>query len=136
MTLVVTSGYFDPLHVGHIKHFLAAKALGDKHIVILNSDENCKAKKGYVFMPFEEKLEIIKNLRCVDMVVKCIDIDGSCAKTLECVHPDIFAKGGDRNIDNIPESERMVCKRLGIKVVNAVGGEKIQSSSKLVEGVK
>ena len=130
--IVATGGGFDPLHIGHIRLFKAAKKLGTKLIVILNSDRFLIEKKGYVFMPFEERKEIIENLKDIDVVIDCIDGDQSVARTLKQIQPDIFAKGGDRNIDNIPEAERKVCKELGIKVVSLVGGTKVQSSSDLV----
>jgi len=134
--IVAVSGGFDPLHIGHLRHFKAAKKLGDELVVILNSDDFLMKKKGYVFMPYVQRKEMIENYRSiVDRVVRCVDEDNTVADTLEIIKPDIFAKGGDRNIDNIPGIEKVVCKRLGIKVVSLVGGEKVQSSSQLVENV-
>ena len=129
-TIVVTSGGYDPIHVGHIRCFKEAKKLGDKLIVILNTDKFLKRKKGHVFMPYKERKEIIESVGCVDRVIKCIDEDQSVCKTLESLNPNIFAKGGDRNLGNIPEKE--VCERLGIEMVFNVGGGKIQSSSWLI----
>ncbi len=131
MIIVATSGGYDPLHIGHIRCFKEAKKLGDKLIVILNSDKFLKKKKGYVFMPYKERKEIIESVKYVDKVVGCVDKDQTVCKTLELLKPDIFAKGGDRNLKNIPEKE--VCERLGIKMVFNVGGGKIQSSSWLVD---
>lgn len=130
MITVVTSGGYDPIHIGHIRCFKKAKKLGDKLIVILNTDKFLKKKKGYIFMPYYERKEIIESIKYVDKVVRCIDKDQSVCKTLESLNPDIFAKGGDRNLGNIPEKE--VCERLGIKMVFTVGGGKIQSSSWLI----
>ena len=135
MKTVATCGGFDPIHIGHIRLFNAARKLGDRLVVILNSDAFLIKKKGYAFMPWAERREIIINLKSVDWVIECVDRDQTVARTLELIKPDILAKGGDRNIDNIPKSERDVCKRLGIEVVSLVGGEKVQSSSQLVENV-
>jgi len=132
--VVTVSGGFDPLHFGHVRMFNYAKKLGDKLIVILNSDKFLMKKKGHVFMGFEERKEIIENIKAVDKVVPCIDKDQTVRKTLEKIKPDISANGGDRTKDNIPEKE--VCNRLGIKMVFNVGGEKIQSSSWLVNKLK
>jgi cytidyltransferase-like protein len=131
--VVAVCGGFDPVHVGHIRHFREAKALGDELVVILNSDEWLERKKGYVFMPFKERKQILESIRYVDRVVPYVeDPTGSVAKTLEKLKPDIFAKGGDRTISNIPKSEIETCKRLGIKIVQGVGGAKIASSSWLL----
>jgi len=134
MKTVVASGYFDPLHIGHIRYLREAKKLGDKLIVILNNDKQAKLKKGRSFMPVNEREEILKSLEFVDEVVISKDEDLSVCKTLEMLKPDIFAKGGDRTIDNIPEKE--ICEKFGIKMVFGVGGEKIQSSSWLIANVK
>jgi cytidyltransferase-like protein len=134
--VVAVCGGFDPIHVGHIKHFRDAKRLGDILVVMLNTDDWLTKKKGYIFMSFEERKEIIESIRYVDKVTPVIDANGSVAKTLEQLKPNIFAKGGDRTIDNIPESEINVCERLGIKIVFGVGGGKVQSSSWLIDKMK
>jgi len=134
--VVAVCGGFDPIHVGHIKHFRDAKKLGDILVVMLNTDDWLTKKKGYIFMSFEERKEIIESIRYVDKVTPVIDTDGSVAKTLRKLKPDIFAKGGDRTMDNIPESEINVCERLGIKIVFGVGGGKIQSSSWLIDKMR
>jgi cytidyltransferase-like protein len=132
--VVAVCGGFDPIHVGHIRHFKEAKSLGDELVVILNSDDWLRRKKGYVFMSFEDRKEIIESIGCVDSVVPYVeDQTGSVAKTLEKLKPDIFAKGGDRTISNIPKSEIETCRRSGIKIVEGVGGGKIESSSWLLE---
>ncbi len=129
---VAVSGGFDPIHAGHIKHLKHAKKLGDELVVILNTDEFLKWKKGYFFMPFSERKKIIESIKFVDRVVRCIDKDQSVAKTLERLKPDIFAKGGDRTMENIPQKEKAVCSKLGIKMVLGVGGGKTESSSWLI----
>jgi len=128
--VVAVSGGFDPIHIGHIEMLNQARKLGDKLVVILNSDRFLKNKKGYVFMKFKERKAIIENIKSVDKVIPCIDKDQTVCKTLEKLKPDIFANGGDRTRDNIPEVA--VCKKLGIKMIFNVGGKKIQSSSWLV----
>lgn len=134
--VVAVCGGFDPIHVGHIKHFREAKKLGDILVVMLNTDDWLTKKKGYIFMSFEERKEIIESIRYVDKVTPVIDTNESVAKTLEQLKPNIFAKGGDRTIDNIPESEINVCERLGIKIVSGVGGGKVQSSSWLIDKMR
>jgi cytidyltransferase-like protein len=128
--VVVTSGYFDPLHVGHIECLELAKELGDKLVVIVNNDRQSIIKKGREFMPFKERVKIIKSLRVVDEVFESIDEDSSVCKSLAFLHPQIFAKGGDRNIGNIPEKE--VCDKYNIKIVDGLGA-KIQASSELIK---
>jgi len=134
--VVVVSGYFNPLHIGHIRYFKEAKKLGTKLIVIINTDEQAKLKGSFRFMKTEERAEIVSSLRFVDDVVISIDKDKTVCKTLELIKPDIFAKGGDSTLDNIPDSEKEVCERLGIKMVLGMGGGKIQSSSWLISKCK
>lgn len=132
--IVVVSGGFDPLTIGHIKYFKSAKQLaGDKGrvILILNTDKFLMKKKGYVFMLYNERKEILQAIKYIDKVVRCRDKDQSVCKTLASVNPDIFAKGGDRTLGNIPEKD--ICKKLGIGMEFGVGGGKIQSSSWLVK---
>ncbi|MDO8564035.1 MAG: adenylyltransferase/cytidyltransferase family protein [Nanoarchaeota archaeon] len=107
-----------------------AKKLGDKLIVIVNNDKQAALKKGKEFMPFKERVEIIKSIKWVDEVFPSIDEDRTVCKSLEALNPDIFAKGGDRMAGEIPEGE--VCRRLGIKIIDGLG-EKIQSSSTLIK---
>ena len=128
--VVCASGYFDPIHRGHIEYLELAKKLGDKLIVILNNEEQTKQKKGFVFMPTEDKRAILMALRFVDHVVISIDEDQTQCRTLEMLKPDIFAKGGDRYANEIPEAG--VCKRLGVKIVDGLGA-KLQSSSALIK---
>ena len=128
---VAVSGGFDPIHVGHVRMIREASKLG-KVIVILNNDDFLMRKKGFVFMPLEERKELLENIKGVESVFVSIDEDDSVNKSLEAVKPDIFANGGDRKAENeIRESE--VCKRLGIELVFNVGGGKVQSSSWLTQ---
>jgi len=129
--VVATSGYFNPLHIGHLHCIQAARKLGTKLIVIVNNDEQVKVKGSVAFMPEKERMEIVKALKSVDEVILSIDKDKTVCKSLELIKPDIFAKGGDRILDNIPEVP--VCEKLGIKMVFGVGGGKIQSSSWLIK---
>src|SRR3989344_7444268 len=116
--VVAASGYFDPVHLGHIEYLKKAKELGDKLIVIVNNDKQTEMKKGKEFMPFKERLEIVKSLKFVDEVFPSIDEDSSVCKSLERVKPNIFAKGGDRFISEIPETK--ICRELGIKIVDGL----------------
>ena len=136
--IVAVSGGFDPMHIGHIRLFKAAKKLGEKLTVILNNDNWLGKKKGSVLMPEKERKEIIEALRCVDEVVltghKENPEDMSICAELKKIKPDIFANGGDRKKNNVPEVE--ICKKLGIKMAWNVGGEKIRSSSELLKKYK
>jgi D-beta-D-heptose 7-phosphate kinase/D-beta-D-heptose 1-phosphate adenosyltransferase len=132
--VVAVSGGFDPIHAGHVRMFKEAKKLGTKLVVILNNDNWLSKKKGYVFMSEGERKEIIRALLDVDEVIvtrhEKDDEDVSVCKALEEVRPNIFANGGDRKADNIPEYR--LCNKLDIKMVFNIGGGKIQSSSELV----
>ena len=134
--VVAVSGGFDPIHIGHVRMFARARALGDELVVILNNDNWLKKKKGFSFMPERERKEVIEALRVVDRVVltkhKPNDPDTSVSRSLRAVKPDIFANGGDRKLDNIPEVA--VCDALGCAMVFNIGkGGKIQSSSWLLK---
>ena len=131
--VVCASGYFDPIHRGHIEYLQLAKKLGDKLVVILNNESQTKQKKGFMFMPIEDKIAILRSIRFVDDVVVSIDKDQTQCATLTKIRPDIFAKGGDRYANEIPEAK--VCADLGIKIVDGLG-EKVQSSSSLIKHVK
>jgi len=133
-TIVINSGYFDPLHVGHLECMELSKKLGDKLVIILNNDKQCILKKGKAFMPQEEKKKILESLKYVDKVFISIDKDASICESIKVIaekykgHKIIFAKGGDRFVYEIPETK--LCRELGIKVVDGLG-EKIKSSSEL-----
>ena len=128
--IVCVSGYFNPLHAGHIEYFEQSKKLGDKLVVIVNNDKQSILKKGTSFMPEEERLKIIRSLKIVDMAVLSIDEDRTVCKTLKSIRPHIFTNGGDQFNDIIPEKE--ICKDLGIELLDGMGN-KIQSSSWLLE---
>lgn len=136
--VVAVSGGFDPVHVGHIRLFEEARALGDRLVVILNNDNWLQKKKGHVFMPERERVEVIAAIRWVDEVVLTAHgenpDDMSVCQALRDLRPDIFANGGDRTSDNIPEVP--VCDEIGCQMVFAVGrGGKVQSSSWLTAKV-
>ena len=132
------SGGFDPVHVGHIRLFRRARNLGDKLLIILNNDNWLREKKGYVFMPENERKELLLALSCVDRVVLTShrenDPDRSVVRELKKLKPALFANGGDRKKDNTPEGE--ICRKLSIETVFGVGGGKVQSSSWLVKKAK
>jgi D-beta-D-heptose 7-phosphate kinase/D-beta-D-heptose 1-phosphate adenosyltransferase len=132
MKVIAVSGYFDPIHVGHLEYLKMAKNLGDKLIVIINSDYQAGLKKGKSFMSEDDRLEIIKSLRCVDEVFLSIDKDKSVCKSLEYLKPDIFANGGNRSLNEIPETT--VMKKYNIEMIDGLG-MKIRSSSQIT-GIK
>lgn len=138
-TIVINSGYFDPLHIGHIECMELSKKLGDKLVIILNNDLQCTLKKGKPFMSQEERFKIISTLKPVDEVFLSIDKDRSVCESIKLVAKKylgnniIFAKGGDKFSSEIPEA--VVCKEMGIKIVDGLG-EKIQSSSWLIDKSK
>lgn len=131
MTVVAVSGYFNPLHVGHLRFIHAASQLGDRLVVIVNNDRQVALKGSCPFMPEEDRLAIVAALRDVDRAVLSIDADRSVRATLEALRPDVFANGGDADEASCLEQE--VCDRLGIRTVFGVGGrEKVESSSRLI----
>lgn len=109
--IILVTGGFDPLHIGHIEYFKSAAALGDKLVVGLNSDEWLIRKKGKWFMDWENRASIISELKCVDYVIDFDDIDGSAIDAIKkCLKKFpgstvVFANGGDRGKDNIPEMQ-------------------------------
>lgn len=137
--VVVVSGGFDPIHIGHVRLFHAAKKLGDKLVVILNNDSWLFKKKGTVFMLQSERKEILEALADVDEVILTDHPrdpdDMSVCAVLEALRPDVFANGGDRTRKNIPEVA--TCKKINCKMVFGVGkGGKVQSSSWLLEAYR
>lgn len=130
MKIVLVTGGFDPLHSGHIEYFKAAKQLGDKLIVGLNSDAWLTRKKGQPFMPIEERKAIVGHLAVVDSIIEFNDDDNSSKdaihkiKTIFSDAEIIFANGGDRTAENIPE---MVFD--DVEFVFGVGGEDKKNSS-------
>ena len=128
MKKVAISGYFDPIHVGHIEYINNAKKLGDWLIVIVNNNKQCALKKGKHFMDENDRVLIVKNIKAVDEVFLSIDDDKTVSKSLKTVNPDVFANGGDRKNFEIPESK--VCKENNIEIIDGLG-DKIRSSSDL-----
>jgi cytidyltransferase-like protein len=135
MSIACVSGYFDPIHVGHIEYFKKSKTIADKLMVIVNNDEQAIAKKGKAFMSADERVKIIQELKCVDYVVKSIDTDRTVCKTIASLdpRPTYFCNGGDQNNNSIPEAS--ICEELGIELRDGFG-DKIQSSSWLIKGAK
>jgi cytidyltransferase-like protein len=132
MIVVAVSGYFDPIHVGHLEYLKLAKQLGDKLIVIVNNDKQAILKKRKSFMNEKDRMEIVSALQCVDEVFLSIDDDKSVCKSLEFLKPSIFANGGDRSLSEIPETA--IIEKYSIKMVGGLG-EKIRSSSEIT-GIK
>ncbi len=137
--VVAVSGGFDPVHIGHVRMFERARALGDELVVILNNDNWLKKKKGYAFMPQQERKELLESLRVVDRVMLTRHPenpeDMSVSRELRKLKPQIFANGGDRNRGNIPEIA--TCEEVGCEMVFNIGdGGKVQSSSWLLENFK
>ena len=135
--LVMVSGGFDPVHIGHVRMFKEAKKLGTELVVVLNNDNWLKFKKGVAFMPEADRKEIIEAFKPVDRVIvtahKKNTKDITVCRELELIRPDVFANGGDRQ-ENVPVPEYETCERLGIKMVFNVGhGGKVRSSSKLLQ---
>jgi cytidyltransferase-like protein len=126
---ICVSGGFDPVHVGHLRMMQEASRHGEV-IAIVNSDDWLMRKKGYIFMPFNERCEIIEGFSCVAATSNVDDTDNTVCEALRRLKPDYFANGGDRKTDNTPEMD--VCADEGIELLWNVGGGKIQSSSTLV----
>lgn len=128
MRTVAISGYFDPIHVGHLEYIIEAKKLGDKLIVIVNNNHQCVLKKGKPFMDENDRVTIVSSIKYVDEVFLSIDKDKTVCKSLEKIKPTIFANGGDRKNYEIPES--VICNKYKIEIIDGLG-EKIRSSSDL-----
>ncbi len=145
--VVAVSGGFDPIHIGHIRMFERARALGDELVVILNNDNWLRAKKQHIFMPQEERKEVLESLRPVDRVILTKHgkhpkgpQEMSVSRELRKIKPDIFANGGDRNEKNAANPASSLywdintCGHLGTEMVFNIGhGGKIQSSSWLLD---
>ena len=136
--VVAVSGYFDPPTPTHLVYFQAARKLGDLLVVLLNNDDQLLMKRegtkleGRIRYPLTDRALILNELRTVDFVVVSIDTGMGISETLKTVKPHIFAKGGDRNLTNLPEEETEVCREIGCEIVCGVGGgrsEKSHSSS-------
>jgi D-beta-D-heptose 7-phosphate kinase/D-beta-D-heptose 1-phosphate adenosyltransferase len=130
---ICLSGGFDPMHVGHLSMIEEASKFG-KVIIILNSDIWLDRKKGYHLMTWSDRAVILKALKYVYDVVPVDDINGgTVCEALKSIKPTFFGNGGDRNQTNTPEVT--LCEELGIELVWGLGGNKIQSSSELVDSV-
>lgn len=140
--VVLVSGGFDPIHIGHIRLIQEAKKLGDKLVVVINNDNWLISKKGKPFMHQDDRKEIIQAISGVDEVCftehpedmdYCDLVQKSICESLRKIKPDVFANGGDRHPEGDPIPEVAVCKELGIKLIYNVGqGGKVRSSSDLV----
>ena len=135
-TAIIVSGYFNPIHKGHIEYFQNAKKLADLLFVIVNSDYQRKIKGSKPFQDEAERLIIVDNIKAVDKVFLSIDKNRTVCKTIEKIFNEFssklklsFANGGDQNNDTIPEKD--LCEKLGIDLIDGLG-DKIQSSSWLL----
>ena len=134
---IIVSGYFNPLHKGHIEYFHLAKAKGDQLFVIVNNDHQRELKGSKEFMLETERVLLVKELAIVNQVILSIDQDRTVCATLEKIHQDFsktfelfFANGGDQNNESIPEVA--ICETVGIGLLDGLG-DKIQSSSWLLK---
>ena len=134
---IIVSGYFNPLHKGHLEYFEKAKSCGDLLFVIINSDYQRELKGSKVFQDENERVLIISSLRIVNKAILSIDQDRTVQATIEQIYKDnngkydlAFANGGDQNNKTIPE--KMICENLGIQLIDGLG-DKIQSSSWLLK---
>ncbi len=137
MVRVMIAGKFDPMHDGHIDHIMKASALGDYLCVVTHSDEVLdKIKPQGHQVPLWARLAMIKGIMLLfnikGEVVISVDDDGTVEETLRCIRPDIFAKGGDRTVSNMPKGELKVCKELNITIVYGTGAL-LNSSSKITK---
>jgi cytidyltransferase-like protein len=133
---IIVSGYFNPIHKGHIEYFNSAKKLGDKLFVIVNNDYQRILKDSKEFQNEQERLYIVRNIKSVDKVFLAIDEDRTVCETIKKIHHSesknyklAFANGGDQNNSSIPEMP--ICQELNIELIDGLG-EKIQSSSWLL----
>lgn len=134
---IIVSGYFNPIHKGHIEYFNNAKTNGDKLIVIVNSDYQRALKGSKEFQKEDERVFIVSNIKSVDKVFLSLDVDRTVCETIKQIHKDlslefnlVFANGGDQNNNSIPEVP--ICNELGIELIDGLG-DKIQSSSWLLK---
>jgi len=134
--VVCVAGKFDPLHRGHIDHLKKASTLGDKLVVITHPDDVIArvSRKGYCLLPLADRVAVLDAIKYVNQVVVSIDGDGGCAETLRLIKPDIFAKGGDRTPDNMPNKEIKACEEIGCRIVYGIG-DLLNSSTGLVRKI-
>ena len=133
---IIVSGYFNPIHKGHLEYFQNAKKNADELFVIVNSDFQRKLKGSKAFQEEEERMIIVNSIKGVDKAILSIDKDRTVCKTIEKIAKEFskeyelsFANGGDQNNDTIPE--KPICKKLGVTLIDGLG-DKIQSSSWLL----
>jgi len=139
-TLVIVSGYFNPIHEGHLEYLNRSKALGDFLVVIVNNDYQRQLKGSKPFMTAEQRRTILKNIRAVDDVIISIDKNKFVDKTIELILKEmgnkfdkiLFTNGGDQTSETVGEKD--ICQRLGIEMVFGLG-DKIQSSSWLLNKI-
>lgn len=134
--VIIVSGYFNPIHKGHLEYFNNAKSLADELFVIVNSDYQRELKGSKEFQSEEERMMIVSNIKAVDKVILSIDKDRSVCSTIRKIFEDhkedyelTFANGGDQNNQTSPEMK--ICVELGIRAIDGLG-DKIQSSSWLL----
>ena len=136
-TAVIVSGYFNPIHKGHLEYFNNSRALADELFVIVNNDAQRALKGSKEFQNQEERMIIVSNIKAVDKAILSVDDDRTVCATLKKIAQEYgnkyelsFANGGDQNNDTIPE--RLVCEEIGISLIDGLG-DKIQSSSWLLK---
>ncbi|WP_288955297.1 adenylyltransferase/cytidyltransferase family protein [uncultured Polaribacter sp.] len=134
---IIVSGYFNPIHKGHLEYFNNAKAMADELFVIVNSDHQRALKGSKEFQKEDERLFIVQNIKAVDKAIISIDKDRTVCESISLIFDKFskdydlaFANGGDQNNDSIPEAP--ICKELGIDLIDGLG-DKIQSSSWLLK---
>tara|TARA_B110000090_G_scaffold112261_1_gene125392 strand:- start:401 stop:823 length:423 start_codon:yes stop_codon:yes gene_type:complete len=134
---IIVSGYFNPIHKGHLEYFNTAKALTDELFVIVNNDHQRALKGSKEFQQEEERMIIVSNIKAVDLAILSVDSDRTVCKTIEKIAKEFgatydlaFANGGDQNNDTIPE--KSICETMGIQLLDGLG-DKIQSSSWLLK---
>lgn len=134
---IIVSGYFNPIHKGHLEYFNNAKAMGDELFVIVNSDHQRALKGSKEFQKEDERLYIVQNIKAVDKAFLSVDQDRTVCASIQMIHDEFgdvyelgFANGGDQDNQSIPEAP--ICNKLGIKLYDGLG-DKIQSSSWLLK---
>jgi len=141
MRVIVISGYFNPIHSGHIDYIKSAKQRGDVLVVIVNNDNQVELKGSVPFQNENERFKIVSNIKGVDRTVLSIDEDSTVCESLRMVyktyeddpffHQMFFCNGGDRKEGGVPED--ILTEELGINMLYNIGGEKVQSSSELIK---
>jgi len=134
---IIVSGYFNPIHKGHLEYFNTAKALTEELFVIVNNDQQRALKGSIEFQLEEERMIIVSNIKAVDKAILSVDTDRTVCKTIAAIAKEYgesyslaFANGGDQNNETIPE--KSICKTMGIELLDGLG-DKIQSSSWLLK---